>query len=117
AHGGPPAARPRRRGVSEDEELERLLAEARRKLPPAPEPSAPPPPEPALPPLPALAAATPVAPPAEAPREGLLARALQLRMASILTSRYVDLKLGDFAGTAISVLQAPLIGWLVGLAF
>lgn len=103
--------------MSEDEELERLLAEARRKLPPAPEPSAPPPPEPALPPLPALAAATPVAPPAEAPREGLLARALQLRMASILTSRYVDLKLGDFAGTAISVLQAPLIGWLVGLAF
>lgn len=99
--------------MSEDDEVERLLAEARRKLPPAPEPTAAPPPGPAFPPL---AAPSPAATPAP-PREGLLARALQLRMASILTSRYVDLKLGDFAGTAISVLQAPLIGWLVGLAF
>jgi ABC transport system ATP-binding/permease protein len=49
--------------------------------------------------------------------EGLLSRLLQLRQASVLTSRYVDLKLGDLGGLALMLLQAPLIGWLIGLAY
>lgn len=51
------------------------------------------------------------------PAEGLLARLLALRVAGILTHRYVDLKLGDAGGTLILLLQAPLIGFLIGLAF
>lgn len=55
--------------------------------------------------------------PATPAPEGLLSRLLQLRQASILTSRYVDLKLGDLGGLLITLLQAPLIGWLIALAF
>jgi hypothetical protein len=61
---------------------------------------------------PADAAAAPAV-----PAEGALARVLRLRQASVLTSRYVDLKLGDLGGLALTLLQAPLIGWLIGLAF
>lgn len=66
-------------------------------------------------------APTPPTPPAAAAptpaREGLLSRLLGLRVASILAGRYVDLKLGDPGGLLILLLQAPLIGWLVGIAF
>lgn len=62
---------------------------------------------------PAVAPPTPPTPPAE----GLLSRALQLRQASVLTSRYVDLKLGDLGGLFLTLAQAPLIGFLIGLAF
>lgn len=57
------------------------------------------------------------APALPAPTEGALSRLLALRQASILTSRYVDLKLGDPLGLLMLLLQAPLIGWLMGLAF
>jgi ABC transport system ATP-binding/permease protein len=46
-----------------------------------------------------------------------LSRLLGLPQASILTSRYIDLKLGDPLGLLLLLLQAPLIGWLTGLAF
>lgn len=49
--------------------------------------------------------------------EGLLGRLLQLRQASILTSRYVDLKLADLGGLFFLLVQAPLIGWLIGVAY
>jgi hypothetical protein len=68
-------------------------------------------------------APAPTPPPADAapapapPGEGLLSRLLGLRVASILAGRYVDLKLGDPGGLLILLLQAPLIGWLVGIAF
>lgn len=99
-----------------DDEVERLLAEARKSMPPAPKPAPKPlatPPLPAMPELPNARAAAAAAP----AREGFLSRLLGLRIASILTSRYVDLKLGDPVGTAILILQAPLIGFLIGLAF
>jgi hypothetical protein len=54
--------------------------------------------------------------PGAAPESGL-SRLLALRTASILAARYVDLKLGDLAGLGLLLVQAPLIGWLVGLAF
>ncbi len=64
------------------------------------------------------AAPTPSAPaPAAPPEEGLVSRLLGLRVASILAGRYVDLKLGDPGGLLILLLQAPLIGWLIGIAF
>lgn len=65
-------------------------------------------------PTPAPAAPPPAAAP---PSEGALSRLLGLRVASILAGRYVDLKLGDPGGLLILLLQAPLIGWLVGIAF
>lgn len=37
--------------------------------------------------------------------------------ASVLTARYVDVKLGDPLGTAATLVQAPLFGLFVGLAF
>jgi ABC-type multidrug transport system permease subunit len=49
--------------------------------------------------------------------EGLLSRVLQLRVAGVLTSRYLDLKLADLGGTLILLLQAPFIGFLIGLGF
>lgn len=54
---------------------------------------------------------------ASAPAEGLLSRLLQLRQASVLTSRYVDLKLADLGGLFFLLVQAPLIGWLIGIAY
>lgn len=51
------------------------------------------------------------------PPEGLLSRLLQLRQASVLTSRYVDLKLADLGGLFFLLVQAPLIGWLIGIAY
>lgn len=63
-------------------------------------------------------AAAPAAPPPPAPPgEGFFSRALQLRQASVLTSRYVDLKLGDLGGLFLTLVQAPLIGFLIGVAF
>ena len=55
--------------------------------------------------------------PSSAPREGTLARLLQWRVASILTARYVELKLADLGGSLILIAQAPLIGYLIRLAF
>lgn len=63
------------------------------------------------------AAATPAVEATPPAREGLLSRALQLRQASILTSRYVDLKLADLGGLFFLLVQAPLIGWLIGIAY
>ncbi len=105
-----------------DPEIERLLAEARRGMPPPAEPAAEAAPalDPSLAPTGGpgpLTSAPPGSGSDEPGREGLLARALQLRLAAILTSRYVDLKLGDLTGTLILVAQAPLIGFLVSLAF
>ncbi|MBT7693811.1 MAG: ABC transporter permease, partial [Gemmatimonadales bacterium] len=57
------------------------------------------------------------APPAESQGDGALDGLLDLRIASILTARYVDLKLADFWGSAILILQAPLIGFFLSLAF
>ena len=51
------------------------------------------------------------------PPEGFLSRLLQLRLASILTHRYVDLKFADLSGTLMLLIQAPIIGFLIGLAF
>jgi hypothetical protein len=63
-------------------------------------------------------AATTEAPATAAPPpESGLSRLLALRTASILSARYVDLKLGDPGGLLLLILQAPLIGWLVGVAF
>jgi ABC-type multidrug transport system permease subunit len=47
----------------------------------------------------------------------MLSRCLQLRLAGVLAHRYVDLKLGDTLGTMIMIAQAPVIGFLIGLAF
>ncbi len=57
----------------------------------------------------------PQPPPGEG--EGALSRLLRLRQASILTSRYVDLKLADLGGLFFLLVQAPLIGWLIGIAY
>lgn len=62
-----------------------------------------------------MSAPAEAAPPVEA--EGLLSRALRLRQASVLTHRYVDLKLADLGGLFFLLVQAPLIGWLIGLAY
>jgi ABC-type multidrug transport system ATPase subunit len=54
----------------------------------------------------------PAAPPAAAPRRGR-----SLRQAAVLSRRYVDLLLTDRRNLAVLLLQAPLIGLVVGLVF
>ena len=49
--------------------------------------------------------------------DGFWSRSLDLPTASILASRYVELKLAKLGGLLILVGQAPLLGWLVALAF
>ncbi|RMG08493.1 MAG: ABC transporter permease [Planctomycetota bacterium] len=108
--------------MSDERELEDLLAEARRRLGPEPREGAPEaaaaPEGPAAAALAAAAAAEAAvaqrsAATAPAPHEGWL----RLRTAGVLTSRLVDLKLSDPVGTGILLLQAPLIGLCVGVAF
>lgn len=112
--------------MSDDKELEDLLAEARKGMPAPkelpPEPKQTSGKDPAAIAQAAAAAAeasvaktqsSPAAKEAPSAVEGLL----DLRVASILTARYVDLKLADFWGSAILILQAPLIGLFLSLAF
>lgn len=57
-------------------------------------------------------AAEAAAPP-ERPGPGLVGRLLALRTASVLTHRYVDLKLADLGGTLVLLAQAPVIGFMI----
>lgn len=102
----------------EHDELEALLAEARGQADgdlSSPDTSAPAADasEALLTQMEATLRAAQAAAPAAPPRDGLLA----LRTASILSARYVDLKLADLGGTLILLLQAPLVGFLLSLAF
>lgn len=107
-----------------DEELERLMREVRSEQGGGAEPS---------PEAPDFAEAEPqadVAPPAvegdaaegsaepEEPRgPGVFARLFDTPTASILSARYVELKLSDLGGSLVLLAQAPVIGLLIGTAF
>lgn len=103
--------------MNADEELEALLAEARRQADgdAAPPDAAPPAgaSDALLKQMEATLRAAEAATPAAPSKPGLLA----LRTASILSARYVDLKLADLGGTLILLFQAPLVGYLLSLAF